>query len=307
MRSSANGRRASCGATAPVPLAVRKCVLVTLAAACLPIASCGRDLFPVPAACPPCLQTAESSCTYVEMKDGTRIRTQYTPGEPGLPLLVAVHGFGGTYENVSLVFPPGSFPTLSFSMPGSLCSDFLPDGTTYTIAEAAKSLEAVLEQRQDILSQFGEGEVVIVGASFGALVVVDYFAAHPDSAISAVVVAGQDTPVNNSDVDWIGLYLDLVANLFPLADNSHLQQYLESSRTFDVSSVIGQTQNRWLVIEAADDAMGPATREMMGRLGDRAKFAELPGNHFDLINDAELIRQAVTDNLDFLLHRDGGE
>ena len=36
---------------------------------------CGREIVPVPLPCPPCEDTAESSCSYLELDDGTRLRT----------------------------------------------------------------------------------------------------------------------------------------------------------------------------------------------------------------------------------------
>lgn len=279
----------------------RRCC--TLAVSLLLCCGCGREIVPIPVPCPSCDATPASTCRYVSLADGTRIRTQYSPGDSGLPLVVAVHGFGGTYLDVQIVFPSGQFSTLSFSMPGSLCSDLLPQGTPHTIDKAAETLEKVLAEYKDVIDQFGEGNVLVAGASFGGLVVVDYFARNPTSRMSAVVIAGQDTPLNTASIDLIGGYLSFVDLLFPATDNSHLREYLASGRTFDVSGQITATQNRWLVIGCAEDDMTPSVMAMADRLGDRALYTEIPGNHMTLLVNGDKIRQAVVDHLDFLPHR----
>jgi len=263
---------------------------------------CGKEIVPVPLPCPSCDTTEATACRYISLDDGTRIRTQYSPGQADLPLVVAVHGFGGTYLDVHVVFPLGQFSTLSFSMPGSLCSDLLPQGTPHTIDKAAETLEKVLAEYQDVIEQFGEENVLVTGASFGGLVVVDYFARNPASRMGAVVIAGQDTPLNTASIDLIGGYLGFVDLLFPATDNSHLREYLASGRTFDVSGQIMATQNRWLVIGCAEDDMTPSVTAMADRLGDRAQYTEIPGNHMTLLVNGDKIRQAVVDHLDFLLH-----
>lgn len=282
--------------------AVTQARALALAVAGLLCAGCGKEVIPIPIPCPSCDATAASTCRYVSLDDGTRIRTQYSPGDPSLPLVVGVHGFGGTYLDVHLVFPLGEFSTLSFSMPGSLCSDLLPQGTPHTIDKAAETLEKVLAEYQDVIDQFGEENVLVAGASFGGLVVVDYFARNPTSRMSAVVVAGQDTPLNTASIDLIGGYLGFVDLLFPATDNSHLREYLASGRTFDVSGQITATQNRWLVIGCAEDDMTPAVMALADRLGDRAEYTEIPGNHMTLLVNGDKVRQAVVDHLDFLLH-----
>jgi pimeloyl-ACP methyl ester carboxylesterase len=273
-----------------------------LAVALVFVADCGKEVIPIPIPCPSCDTTAATACRYISLDDGTRIRTQYSPGQPDLPLVVAVHGFGGTYLDVHLVFPVGEFSTLSFSMPGSLCSDLLPQGTPHTVDKAAETLERALAEYQDVLDRFGEENVLVAGASFGGLVVVDYFARNPASRMGAVVVAGQDTPLNTASIDMIGGYLGLVDLLFPAADNTHLREYLASSRAFDVSAQTAATQNRWLVIGCTDDDMTPNVIAMYERLGERAQYAEIPGNHLTLLVNGDKIRQAVVDHLDFLLH-----
>jgi pimeloyl-ACP methyl ester carboxylesterase len=274
-----------------------------LTAALLSYSGCGKEIIPAPIPCPACDSTPESTCRYITLDDGTRIRTQYSPGDPNLPLVVAVHGFGGTYQDVQIVFPQGSFSALSFSLPGSLCSDLLPEGTTHTIAKTTDTLEKVLENYEDLINRFGENNVLIAGASFGALTVEDYFVRHPASSFGAVVIAGQDTPETTDRIDIIDGYLTLVSFLFPATDNSHLQEYLASARVFDVSGEIVNTRNRWLVIGCADDDLTPGVQAMAGRLGDRAEYAEIPGNHLMLLVNGDNIRQAVLDHLDFLLRR----
>ena len=273
-----------------------------LTGALLSFPGCGTEIIPIPIPCPPSLDTPESVCSYIELEDGRRIRTQYSPGDPNLPLIIGIHGFGGTYNDVGLIFPKGSFSTLSLSLPGSLCSDRLPVGTVHTIATCTDALEKLLEHHKGLIDQFGDRNVIIAGASFGASVVADYFARHPASEISALLIAGQDTPLNNAGIDLIEWYLKLIDAVSPLADNTHLQQYLASTRVFDVSQEIGQTQNRWLIIGMADDDMVLGTRAMAGRLGERARYAEIPGNHLSLLVAGDSIQQIVRDNLDFLLH-----
>lgn len=276
-------------------------VASVLTAAALSCSGCGKEIIPVPLSCPPCEQTPESACSYFELEDGTRIRSEYAPGDPNLPLIVGVHGFGGTYNDASLIFPKGLFPTLSFSLPGSLCSDHLPGGTPHTIAMCTVTLEKLLEHRADLLDEFGEGNVLIAGASFGAFVVADYFAKHPDSKMGAVIMTGQDTPLNNGLVDFLEWYLVLVHNISPFTDNTHLQEYLASSRVFDVSEEIQHTTNRWLIIGAADDESAPEAVAMAQRLGSRARYVELPGDHFMTLFSGDSIRELITENLDFLL------
>ena len=275
-----------------------------LTGALLSCPGCGTEIIPIPIPCPPCLDTPESVCSYIELEDGRRIRTQYSPGDPNLPLIIGVHGLGGTYNDVSLIFPQGSFPTLSLSLPGSLCSDRLPNGTVHTIATCTDAVEQLLEHHKDLIDQFGDRNVIIAGASFGASVVADYFARHPTSEISALLIAGQDTPLNNGSIDLIEWYLKLIDAVSPLVDNSHLQQYLASTRVFDVSQAIGQTRNRWLIIGTTDDDMVLGSRALAGRLGERARYAEIPGNHLTLLVAGDSIQQIVRDNLDFLLHRE---
>ena len=278
-------------------------ILPILAAVLLSCPGCGKEIIPVPIPCPSCDQTPESTCRYISLDDGTNIRTQYDPGDPNLPLIVGVHGFGGLYTDVHIVFPQGTFSTLSFSLPGSLCSDLLPEGTPHTIDKGAETLEKVLAEYQDLIDQFGENNVLIAGASFGALVVEDYFARNPTSPFSAVVIAGQDTPETTGSIDIIEGYLNVVSFLFPAADNSHLREYLASARVFDVSRQIVLTQNRWLVIGCMEDDLTPGVIAMAQRLGERARYTEIPGNHLTLLVNGDKIMQAVIDNLDFLLHR----
>lgn len=268
---------------------------------------CGTEIIPIPIPCPPCVDTPESVSSDIELEDGRTIRTEYSPGDPNLPLIIGIHGFGGTYSDVSLIFPKGSFSTLSLSLPGSLCSDRLPNGTAHTIATCTDALEKLLEHHKGLVDQFGDRNVIIAGASFGALVVADYFARHPSSEISAVVIAGQDTPLNSGAVDLIEWYLRMVDVVFPLADNTHLQQYLASTRVFDVSQEIGYTRNRWLIIDPANDDVTPGARAMAGRLGERARFIEIPGDHFVLLAAGDDIRQIILDNLDFLLLRESDQ
>ncbi|HVP11315.1 MAG TPA: alpha/beta hydrolase [Phycisphaerae bacterium] len=278
-------------------------LLVILTAVLLWGAGCGNEIIPIPVPCPSCDSTPETTCRYISLDDGTRIRTQYWPGDPNLPLVVGVHGFGGLYTDVQIVFPQGQFPALGFSMPGSLCSDRLPQGTPHTVDKAAETLAKVLEEYQDLIDQFGQNNLLIAGASFGALVVEDYFAKHPESMISAVVIAGQDTPETTGSIDIIAGYLNVVSFLFPATDNSHLKEYLASARVFDVSQQIVLTQNRWLIIGCADDDLTPGVIAMADRLGDRAQYAQIPGNHLMLLANGGNIRQEVLNHLDFLLHR----
>ena len=282
----------------------RRHLIVIALAASLSGLGCGTEIFPVPLACPECLDTAESSCSYFELDDGTRIRSQYTPGDPTLPLVIGVAGFGGTYTDVSIVFPKGTFSTISFSLPGGLCSDLLPAGTTHTIAKCTDVLDKLIEHDQGLIDQFGRNNVLVAGASFGALVVEDYFVRHPESEFNAVIVAGQDTPVTGATVDLIEGYLQFVDFFFPLADNHHLREYLASGRAFDVSQEIVNTQNRWLVIGLTEDDLAAGTKAMAERLGERARYAEVPGNHFMILFDGDQIRQLVMDNLPFLLRQE---
>ena len=46
---------------------------------------------------------------------------------------------------------------------------------------------------------------------------------------------------------------------------------------------------------------------MAERLGERARYAEIPGNHFMTLLNGDNIRQLVMENLDFLLWKDGRE
>lgn len=262
---------------------------------------CGREIFPFPLPCPECTQTDESECSYFELDDGTRIRSEYVPGDPSLPLVVGVHGFGGNYTNVDIIFPKGMFPTLSFSLPGGLCSDTLPEGTPHTIAACSVTLHALLQHRQDLLDEFGEGNVLIAGASFGGLVVADYFAQHPESKLGAVVITGQDTPLNNDFVDFIDGYLTAVQGISPFTDNMHLQEYLASTRVFDVSEKIPLTTNHWLIICGADDGFAPGGEAMATRLGDRARYIELEGDHFVTAYAGSEILELIVEHLDFLL------
>ena len=263
----------------------------------------GKGLVPIPIPCPSCDDTPQSTCRYISLDDGTQIRTQYDPGDPNLPLIVAVHGFGGTYLDVHIVFPQGLFPTLSFSLPGSICSDSLPPGTPHTIDKGAETLEKVLEQRQDVISQFGDDNMLIVGGSFGAMVVEDYFARNLTSRVSAVIIAGQDTPENTGTIDLIEGSLYAESFLFPGIDNAFLHEYLASARVFDVSRQMVQTQNRWLVIGCADDDLTAGAIATAQRLGDRAQYAEIPGNHFMLLENGDMLLQAINDHLGFLLGR----
>lgn len=266
---------------------------------------CGREIIPIPLPCPPCEQTANSSCDYVEMEDGTRIRTQYTRGDPALPLVVGAPGLGGWYNDIAIIFPPGLFSTLSLSPPGGLCSDCLPAGTPHTVAKATEAFEAVVQHHQDLLNQYGEQNVLFAGGSYGALVVANYFARHPTSNISAIIVVGQDTPLSGGGIEFLMGYLKLVSLLFPLVNNTHLQQYLDSARTFDVSREIVNTRNRWLIIGAAEDEMLPGSRAMADRLGERARYAEFPGSHMTVLLNGASVRQIISEQLDFLLYRDG--
>ncbi len=272
---------------------------VTLGSCFIP--GCGSEVIPIPIPCPACTATATAICDTVVMPDGTRLRAEYSPGEPGRPLIIAVPGFGGSYLDVGLVFPKGLFPTLSLSLPGNLCSDRLPPGRTHTIAAGTEAVEALLEHYADLLAEFGEDKVLLVGASFGGLVVADYFAKHPASEMPAVIIASQDTPLSGGLFDAIGGYLQVMRNLFPLVDNTHLQEYLASSRTFDVSAAITQTRNRWLIIDVAEDDLAVGSRAMAERLGERARRAVIPGNHFTLLVAGESIRQAIDEHLGFLL------
>jgi len=264
------------------------------------LVGCGTEVIPIPIPCPACTATAAAICDTVVMPDGTRLRAEYSPGEPGRPLIIAVPGFGGSYLDVGLVFPKGSFPTLSLSLPGNLCSDRLPAGRPHTVAAGTEAVEALLEHYADLLAQFGENKL-LVGASFGGLVVADYFAKHPTSEMPAVIVAAQDTPLTGGLFDAIGGYLQVMRNLFPLVDNAHLQQYLASSRTFDVSAALARTRNRWLIIDVAEDDLAVGGRAMAERLGERARHAVIPGNHFTLLVAGESIRQAIGEHLGFLL------
>lgn len=265
------------------------------------ITGCGTEVIPIPIPCPACTATETAICDTVVMPDGTRLRAEYSPGEPGLPLIIAVPGFGGSYLDVGLVFPKGSFPTLSLSLPGNLCSDRLPPGKPHTVAAGTEAVEALLEHYANLLAEFGEDNVLLVGASFGGLVVADYFVKHQTSEMPAVIIAAQDTPLTGGLFDAIGGYLQVMRNLFPLVDNTHLQQYLASSRTFDVSAAIAQTRNRWLIIDVAEDDLAVGGRAMAERLGDHARHVVIPGNHFTLLVAGEGIRQAVSGNLGFLL------
>jgi pimeloyl-ACP methyl ester carboxylesterase len=277
-------------------------LLALLTILLLPCPGCGKGLVPLPLPCPSCDDSSQTTCRYISLDDGTRIRAQYDRGDPNLPLIVGVHGFGGTYLDVHIVFPQGLFPTLSFSLPGSLCSDSLPPGTPHTIEKGAETLKRVLEQYQDLINQFGDNNVLIAGASFGAMVVEDYFVRNPTSSFSAVIIAGQDTPETTGTIDLIEGYLNVESFLFPAVDNSFLHQYLASARVFDVSREIVQTQNRWLVIGCADDDLTPGGVAMAQRLGDRAQYAEIPGNHFMLLVNGGLVLQVVENHLDFLRH-----
>ena len=58
------------------------------------------------------------------------------------------------------------------------------------------------------------------------------------------------------------------------------------------------------IIGTADDDMVLGTQAMAGRLGERARFVEIPGDHFVLLAAGDNIRQIVLDNLDFLLLRE---
>jgi hypothetical protein len=46
---------------------------------------------------------------------------------------------------------------------------------------------------------------------------------------------------------------------------------------------------------------------MAGRLGERARFIEIPGDHFVLLAAGDDIRQIILDNLDFLLLRESDQ
>lgn len=269
------------------------------AALCGP--GCGRELIPIPIPCPACVDTAESLCREFKLEDGTRLRSQYSPGDPNLPLLIAVSGFGGSYDDVTLVFPKGSYPTLSFSLPGHRCSDPLPKGKPYSVAIGADALEKLLEYNHDLLEQFGADNVLILGASFGGFIVAEYFARHPECPSSAVLVISQDFAPNEAVVDIIAAYLTIVSTMFPLTDNAYLLEYLNSARDFDVRAGIARTRNRWLIIGAADDELVLGARDMAERLGARARYAEVPGGHFDMLKNVDRARQIVTEQLDFLL------
>ncbi len=274
-----------------------------LTAAVLAVVSqgCGREIIPIPLPCPECSQTDESECSYFTLADGTRIRSEYIPGDPSLPLVVGVHGCGGTYADAAIIFPRGEFPTLSFSLPGGLCSDTLPEGTPHTVESCGVTLDGLLEHRSDLIEEFGEENVLIAGASFGALVVAEYFAKHPDSRYGAVVITGQDTPLNNEFVDFIDGYLTAVHGISPFINNQHLQEYLASTRVFDVSELMPFTQNHWLIVCGSDDGFAPDGEGMAARLGDRARYFEFEGNHFITAYAGPEIRQMIMDNLDFLL------
>jgi pimeloyl-ACP methyl ester carboxylesterase len=265
---------------------------------------CGEQLIPLPIPCPPCVQTETSKCDYIYRWDGTKIRTQLSAGNPALPTAVGVHGLGAEYSQGEIIFPRDAdwgelFPLLTFSLPGNLCSDRLPNGREHTVEEGARALEEVILSYNDFLGD----NYFLIGGSLGGAVVAEHAVIFPEKNVGRVIAASQATPIESPLAQITAGYIFL-RNLSPFSDLTPIGEYLESQRTYDGSQGILQAKGNWLIISGSEDkdlGDGKAMAESLGE--NRARYFEFEGNHFDVLFSGPRVRGVIKENLDFLMDR----
>lgn len=146
----------------------------------------GGLLFAPPPHHPPSTATADTR--YWDLPTGSRIAYTHAPaaGRARPTPVILVHGGPGAPPDGPSPLTPAvtaaGFDLYGYHQVGAGLSSRLPDVTDYTVARHVADLDAVR-------AAIGAEQVVLVGASWGAQLIANYLAAHPDRVARAVVAS----------------------------------------------------------------------------------------------------------------------
>src|SRR3989344_8751651 len=244
---------------------MKRKILGALTASALAVPGC----FEPRGFCAPCNQTETTLCDYLTLGDGTNVRYEYSPGRTDLPIVVVVHGLNGSYLDAYGTFPRGDFPVLTFSLSGHDCSE---QAKHHSIELGVETLERLLEINNDKISD----DYLLAGYSLGGMVVAKYFVEHPTEKTGAIIVVSQDVAPTGPAIavyEFIGGFSALFLN------DSHLLEYMNSVKNFNVREELKNTLNNWLIFSGKYDNFIPWAREMADNFGERALFFELNSGH----------------------------
>jgi len=137
---------------------------------------------PGPAATP---YPASPDIRYWDLSTGSRIAYTWTPAPDPRPTpVIVVHGGPGAPDQpapeLAGALAAAGFDVYAYHQLGSGLSSRLADPSGYTVARHVADLEA-------IRAALGAERVALVGASWGAQLIANYLAAHPDRVAKAVV------------------------------------------------------------------------------------------------------------------------
>lgn len=120
-----------------------------------------------------------------------------TSGDPDGPLLVAVHGFRGSDMGLGAVLAPlDGFRVVSPNLPGMGVSDVVP-GVRY-------DLDRLVTDVAEVIRALSEGPVLLLGHSFGTVVVSAVAARHPELVRGLVLLAPILEPVHGRGLNALG-------------------------------------------------------------------------------------------------------
>ncbi|MFA0964074.1 alpha/beta hydrolase [Roseivirga sp. BDSF3-8] len=158
--------------------------------------------------------TPRESTRYWDMKEGFRLAYTHLPGDPaGAAPIVFLHGGPGGYVHSSIIETMAEISTLGhdvylYDQRGSGLSDRMPRYSDISFDKHLQDLHEVITEK------IGARQVILMGQSFGSILIAHYSARYPDH-VAGLIFSSPGTLLPHRRVK--GQYADL-DSLYPAPD-----------------------------------------------------------------------------------------
>ena len=244
------------------------------------------------------LSPAELNVTpgFLTLCDGTQVFYELSEPvgiAPGLPTIVASHGFSSDHSEAKAFVPCENFRVLSYDIPGHGQSEPFRTGT--------HSIERVGEVLDQLVSMAGSGPLILLGFSMGGMITARYAVEHPELEAGVININSSPIPLVWT---WAEVYERLLERTNPTMPDLRAQiEFIESMQSFNITDSLTGDNKPWLIFGSTRDVIFPlsAARLFADLLVSQCRFVTLDNEkHNPSFLGMLQIREAILDNLDFL-------